>query len=139
MHHFLLFLSPLPAFPVSLPKSFDDAELWRKEFVQQAGISDSSSFPFVLIGTKTDLESKVNPRRAEEYCSSHGFAQHVLTSAKDGRGVDVVFKVVAEAALRRATRDSPFVSSFFSPFCFLLYLKPTGGEKTQDIHATTYC
>lgn len=45
---------------VTIKESFDDLELWRKEFLLHAGISSSEaeSYPFVVIGNKIDRENE---------------------------------------------------------------------------------
>ena len=45
-------------FDVTVPKTFDDLENWRSEFLIQAGVSDPNSFPFIVIGNKIDVEEQ---------------------------------------------------------------------------------
>ena len=46
------------------PDSFVALTRWKEEFLRMAGILDPQSFPFVLLGNKSDIlaERKVGPR-----------------------------------------------------------------------------
>lgn len=90
----------LLVYDVTSPKSFEDVEQWRNEFVQQAGIADPALFPFVVVGNKIDCESLVPETQVAAYCARHGGSmRRTRTSAKDGTGVDALFATVAEAIL----------------------------------------
>lgn len=45
---------------MTIKETFDDLELWRKEFIMHAGLNstDATNYPFVLIGNKVDKESE---------------------------------------------------------------------------------
>lgn len=106
-------------YDITDPHSLDNLDHWRKEFLEQvggglggmAGLSDSSaSFPFVVIGNKTDKENArlVPLQRAEEWCTQAAGAhamgsrplQHFETSAKTAVNVDEAFHEVARLALQ---------------------------------------
>jgi Ras-related protein Rab-7A len=47
-------------FDLSNKASFDKVENWREQFIENCAPKDTDSFPFVLIGNKSDLaEPKV--------------------------------------------------------------------------------
>ena len=39
-------------------KSFDNLKTWKSEFLNQGGIAEDSEFPFVVLGSKKDLEEE---------------------------------------------------------------------------------
>ncbi|TGZ77450.1 GTP-binding protein ypt7 [Ascodesmis nigricans] len=89
-------------YDVNSLKSFDSLNSWRDEFLIQASPRDPDSFPFVVIGNKTDLpESKrqVSARRAMGYCQNKGQIPHFETSAKEGSNVENAFEAIARNAL----------------------------------------
>lgn len=51
----LLFLT---THSVTIPKTFEDIDTWRNEFLVQSHIEDPEAFPFVLIGNKIDQENE---------------------------------------------------------------------------------
>ena len=62
------------------------------------------TFPFMVIGNKSDLEDKrtVSADEAKRYISNLGLeCEHAETSAKDSSNIDAVFKKLAEKALAR--------------------------------------
>lgn len=111
---------------VSVPKSFEDVETWRKEFLQQARIDDSSGFPFVTVGNKIDCDSLVPERRVDEYCEAHGPMTHIRASAKDGRNVDAIFQAIAQAIFKRSEEEddvefAPFLSCSYPARTHLIH------------------
>jgi len=100
-------------YDVSIRESFDDLELWRKEFLIHAGIDDrdADSYPFVLIGNKVDKENEraVLYKTAEQWCEKHGNVPYVETSAKDATNVQQAFYCATELAL--AQRPQPPVAT----------------------------
>ena len=38
------------------PKSFDNIDKWKEGFIEHAAPQDPRTFPFILIGNKSDLE-----------------------------------------------------------------------------------
>lgn len=51
-------------FDLSNEFSFENLDKWKTEFVQKANPKNRSSFPFVVIGNKTDLLRCVTEERA---------------------------------------------------------------------------
>jgi len=43
-------------YDITQQKSFANIENWKREFIRQGGIMDADSFPFIVIGSKCDLE-----------------------------------------------------------------------------------
>ena len=62
------------------------------------------TFPFMVIGNKSDLEEKrtVSADEAKRYMSELGLdCEHAETSAKNNNNVDMAFKALAQKALAR--------------------------------------
>ncbi len=113
-----------------MKETFDDLELWRKEFLIHAGINinEADSYPFVLLGTinltqgtycdsgnKVDRENQraVLYKTAETWCQRRGNIPYIETSgiktikqilqitAKDATNVEQAFMTAAELALNQ--------------------------------------
>jgi len=80
-------------------KTFDNIEEWYQEFLAQALPHTPECFPFILIGNKIDLGSKVDPARVAAYCKEKGILAHFETSAKDNVQVSAAFQETARMAL----------------------------------------
>ncbi|KAG2374213.1 hypothetical protein C9374_011050 [Naegleria lovaniensis] len=75
-------------FSVTDLKSANSLNKWREEFLIQAGMSVTSSFPFVVIGNKIDCMNDFNKRHCEKtistaksWCAQFGYP-YLETSAK---------------------------------------------------------
>ncbi|XP_068105863.1 ras-related protein Rab-7a-like [Hyperolius riggenbachi] len=87
-------------FDVTSPNTFQALDTWHKEFLVQADPSAPESFPFVIIGNKTDLEGRqVSPRQAQEWCKTHN-AEYYETSAKESMNVEEAFLGAVRLALK---------------------------------------
>ena len=45
-------------FDVNDEASFRSLDRWRADFLSQSGVGEDEAFPFILVGTKIDLEGK---------------------------------------------------------------------------------
>jgi len=90
-------------FDVNDDKSFESITSWKEEFLLKAGIEDSTSFPFVLLGNKIDIEDKreVAKKKALKWCEANGGIPYFETSAKEGLGVNTSFVALGTAVLGR--------------------------------------
>ncbi len=61
-------------FDVNDEKSFNDIQNWREEFVLKAAVEDATTFPFIVIGNKIDLEDQrqVAKKKALKWCEENG-------------------------------------------------------------------
>jgi len=91
------------------PKTFESMESWREEFLVQTSPKDPDNFPFVVIGNKSDLESKrkVQAQKARAWCKSKNDIPYVETSAKDSDYVESAFQEIALRALKQETQQEP--------------------------------
>ena len=87
---------------VNVAKSFENVDVWRDEFLVQAGPRNPDDFPFVLIGNKIDRQTDrvVTQKRAHQWCQSKGGIPYFETSAKDACNIEEAFATVARVALR---------------------------------------
>ncbi|KAL7842963.1 hypothetical protein AOLI_G00244750 [Acnodon oligacanthus] len=90
----------LLVFDLSSAASFSALDGWHTEFLLQAAPADLTTFPFVVVGNKTDLGIReVSPARVRQWCESLG-AEYFECSAKEDIAVDVAFRSAARAALQ---------------------------------------
>ncbi|XP_074580218.1 ras-related protein Rab7-like [Curcuma longa] len=91
-------------YDVNVRRSFDTLDNWHDEFLNQASPSDPSTFPFILLGNKMDLDGGnsrvVSEKKAIEWCASRGNIPYFETSAKEDYNVDDAFLRVAQLALQ---------------------------------------
>ncbi|MHA1626675.1 MAG: GTP-binding protein [Candidatus Asgardarchaeia archaeon] len=87
----------LVCFDITNRTSFENVGKWIKEAKRYAG-----DIPFVLVGTKYDLnyQRKVNREEAMALAESYGIPFYE-TSAKTGYNVDAVFEELARMILHR--------------------------------------
>lgn len=90
-------------YDVNYLKSFDTLDNWHDEFLKQANPSNPSTFPFILLGNKVDVDGGnsrvVSEKKAKEWCASKGNIPYYETSAKEDFNVDAAFQCVAKLAL----------------------------------------
>ncbi|KAL0639559.1 Ras- protein Rab-7 [Maublancomyces gigas] len=95
-------------YDVNNPKSFENLDSWRDEFLIQASPRDPDSFPFVVLGNKIDVDETkrmVSQKRAVTYCYAKGQIPYFETSARDGANVDQAFEAIARNAQEEAEID----------------------------------
>jgi Ras-related protein Rab-7A len=101
-------------FDLTAPKSFDNLDTWREEFLVQSGPADADTFPFVVLGNKCDLKDtrRVQAKQAIEYCKGKKIMSkdgetpmYFETSAKDSKDVAKAFTTVAQLALEKQPGD----------------------------------
>lgn len=86
---------------------------WKETFLSQANPDDPANFPFVVVGNKIDLGTRViSTEQAQEWCKENGNIPYFeiryfldskilksFFSAKDGTNVDLPFKEMARRVL----------------------------------------
>jgi Ras-related protein Rab-7A len=94
-------------FDLTEPKSFETIDNWRTEFLSQLNPTDPDTYPFVLIGNKSDKteERKVPESKIKQYCASRGNMPYYETSAKENLNVDKAFEEVASLAFKRDQKN----------------------------------
>lgn len=84
-------------------KSFDSLPTWKDDLLQHAAPRTASTFPFVVLGNKSDLAARrqVPKNVAQEWCQNSGDIDFFETSAKNCENVDQVFTRIARLALQQ--------------------------------------
>jgi small GTP-binding protein len=82
-------------YDVTVADSLANLETWAKDVLEI--VPDQK---FIVVGNKSDMESAVDATAAEELTSKYN-AAHVLTSAKNGDGVDELFTSLAMMAIKK--------------------------------------
>ena len=59
-------------YDVSNKQSFDRLGFWKNNFLTQASPTNPDSFPFIVVGNKTDLDRVVTRDEAEAWCRDNG-------------------------------------------------------------------
>ena len=92
-------------FDLTNEQSFENVEIWRKEFLENLNPPDSDKYPFVLLGNKNDIKEsiKVKDEDIQKYCNSHNNMTYFSVSAKNNDMVEESFKKVADLAFKRNT------------------------------------
>lgn len=92
-------------FDVTNPKSFDNLESWKDEFLIQSSPSDPEAFPFVVLGNKVDEKEKrrVSAAKAEAFCGSK--ISYFETSAKQATNVSAAFEEIARKAMQHELKQ----------------------------------
>jgi len=104
-------------YDITNPKSFENLDTWREEFLAQASPRDPENFPFVVLGNKVDKEAerRVQKPKAQQWCKSKAPPlTYYETSAKDSLQVDVAFVQAATQALSADTGEADFVPETIS-------------------------
>ncbi|CAN8283837.1 unnamed protein product [Cochlearia groenlandica] len=95
-------------------KSFETLNNWHTEFLKQANPMQPETFPFVVMGNKTDVDGgnsrAVSDKRAAEWCGSKGNILYHETSAKEDINVDAAFLGVAIKALTNDNKQDNIYS-----------------------------
>ena len=85
-------------YDVANEKSFDSVYYWLNEMVNNSNNNQNTSFIMALAGNKCDIDpalQKVGLQRAQEVAKKHNMI-FMETSAKSGKGVQELFRKVAE-------------------------------------------
>ena len=94
-------------FDLTVPESFKNVENWRKDFLRTLNPPDAATYPFVLVGNKSDMKDdiKVNSNEIGAYCKKHNNMPYFCSSAKDNINLEEAFTKVADMAFERITKN----------------------------------
>jgi len=143
----------LLVYDVTDPKSFDNLNTWKSEFLRQvSGVgSNKSDFPFVVIGNKVDQESerRVTTERAEQWCQAqstpstiyqqHQSTPYFETSAKTAVNVDAAFIEAAKLAYAREEMTSRTENNLLPPPRSIDLNRRGGQQYSHDTSNQTCC
>jgi Ras-related protein Rab-7A len=119
-------------YDITDPKSFDNVDTWKEEFLNTAQPKNADSFPFALLGNKADLEAKRGVPKSKPKSWAQAQKQpdipYFETSAKDAINVEQAFYSVVKVALEQADfREAPPLPSTMNLNQNLGQEKPPGG------------
>ncbi len=94
-------------FDLTNSSSFDNVEVWRREFLESLNPPEGDKYPFVLIGNKNDLKDivQVKDEDIQNYCNSHNNMPYFSCSAQNNLNVEEAFNKVADLAFERNTKN----------------------------------
>jgi len=87
-------------FNLDSEKSFKNLDLWKEEILLQANPKTTWSFPFILLGNKSDLHRTVSQDQIQDWCKLNGNIPYYEISAKDNLNIDKAFMNLAKIALQ---------------------------------------
>lgn len=99
-------------YDITNPISFEKMNTWRREFIEQGGVSGPEKFPFVIIGNKSDKEGerKVQKDKATAWCDNQGGnIKYFECSAKNDTGVKSAFEKVTELASEQVKEEELYI------------------------------
>eukprot|EP01133_Synstelium_polycarpum_P013704 gene13704-16153_t len=90
-----------------LNRSFHSLDRWKQEFIDTAHIVDMDSFPFVLVGLKSEMTSQrlITEHMALEWCQENGGMPYFEVSPKLGTNVERLFHSVSRLAIAKVKVD----------------------------------
>ena len=94
-------------FDLTSVESFQNIELWRKEFIENLNPPEGDKYPFVLFGNKNDIteDIKVKDEEIQKYCKEHNDMPYFSVSAKNNDNVEEGFTKVGDLAFERYTKN----------------------------------
>ena len=105
-------------YDITQPKSFENLDSWREEFLVQASPPDIENFPFVVLGNKVDRENdrRVLKAKAYSWCKSKSSSTlpYFETSAKEAIQVEAAFQEAAQLALSQENTEADFLPETIS-------------------------
>ena len=104
----------LLVFDVTEMISFVKLNNWKTKFLDAANPQEPEGFPFVVIGSKTDMEKRVvTTSDAQEWCEMQNMP-YIECSAKSNMNVNFAFKTAAALALQHKEKQLANVEKSFS-------------------------
>ena len=77
--------------------SFNDIKNWVESFKEgNTEIDFNNTMPAYLVGNKSDLEHQIDDDIIEDLKKEHNFYGYMDTSAKEGNGIDSLFRETSE-------------------------------------------
>ena len=115
-------------FDITDAKSFDNLDSWMDEFLVHANPSNPPTFPFVVLGNKSDLSNRrqVSAQKAKAWCGGKNDIPYYETSAKEAVNVEQAFATIAKNALAREAEQQPV----FIPDTLTIKQDGTEGKKS---------
>lgn len=94
--------------------SFTNLNMWKKEFLYYADVKDQSSFPFMVVGNKVDIQPEkreVTLEEGQQWSMHNNNAPFVETSAKNATNVEDAFHVAVQNWIKmEAKLEKPYTN-----------------------------
>lgn len=85
-------------YDMSNPLTIKNLEIWRKEFLSISNVYNTDTFPFILVGNKSDINDEDNSE-IEDFINKYNI-KFFKTSAKENKNVEIIFRTAAELAIK---------------------------------------
>ena len=101
----------LLVYDITNPRSFTSLENWKREFLRQSAPRNPETFPFIVLGNKSDKESerKIQIEKVTKWCEDNGNMPFFETSAKEHKNVTNAFDQAAKMALNNQLFNQPLI------------------------------
>ena len=90
-------------FDLTNKDSFENMLNWKQVFLSKSTPKEAETFPFMVLGNKSDLidDRRVSDFETKKFCHQNGNMLYFETSAKDGSNVESSFRELVIAAMER--------------------------------------
>jgi Ras-related protein Rab-7A len=90
-------------YSITDPKSFENLNTWKSDFIAKAGPKYPEKFPFFVFGNKSDraeTDRKVNTQYVEQWLARNNNHPYEETSALNGNNIEAAFSRLARNLLK---------------------------------------
>ena len=102
----------LLTFSVDDSQSFQNLSNWKKEFIYYADVKEPESFPFVILGNKTDIkERQGSTEETQAWCKDNGDYPYFETSTKYSTNVATAFEEAVLGILATENRSEHLIQT----------------------------
>ena len=114
-------------FDLTTKKSFEALENWKKEFINQGGVKNEESFPFIVLGNKCDMKDliDVDTNDADAFCEGNGKMGFFETSAKNDLGIQKAFEQIIKFSAEQHEEEDVYIPP-------TIMVKPGKKKDNQD-------
>ena len=119
--------------------TFENLNMWKREFLLQVEANFRGSSPFVLIGTKCDRNDiEVSSEEVFRWCEQQGIpiSSFIQTSAKTNENIEEAFKCVTQTAIHYSFRQTLYV---FLLFNYIFRYNPGIIDITDNDNVDRFC
>lgn len=98
-------------FDLANKESFDNLDKWKKNFIENANVSEPEKYPFVLVGNKNDiLDRQVSQEDIEAWRAANNNLVYLETGGLHGSNVESAFNKVAEIGLENEPKGDDLMA-----------------------------
>lgn len=103
-------------FDKTVHKSFEEIEVWRRNFIERSNLKEEEQFPFVLIGNKNDLKDRVEVSEEEivNKCNMNKYIYYDVSAKEDEDKFDMlVIEIIKQIISREKSVRSQLIKEDF--------------------------